>query len=136
MRAAPGLAAVAVVGAAAAALRPRRVVVRGASMLPTLAPGDRLVVVRAGRLRPGQLVALRDPRRPDRLLVKRVAEVSAGAVVVRGDNPDASTDSRSFGPVRLTDVVGVAVHRYAPAARAGPLGSRRGPPRWGLPSPV
>src|SRR5579863_4076563 len=51
----------------------RRVVVEGTSMLPTLAPGDRLVLVRCARPAPGDLVAVPDPRDPARVLVKRVA---------------------------------------------------------------
>lgn len=99
--------------------RPTRVEVVGDSMLPTLIPGDRLLVVarRPGR---GDLVALPDPRDPARLLIKRAVEVSAsGGVVLRGDNPGASTDSRDFGPVPASSVAGVAVYRYAPSSRVG-----------------
>ena len=99
--------------------RPTRVEVVGDSMLPTLLPGDRLVVV-ARRLRRGDLVAVPDPRDRSRLLVKRAVEVTAaGTVVVRGDNPGASTDSRDFGPVPASSVAGVGVYRYAPPARVG-----------------
>jgi nickel-type superoxide dismutase maturation protease len=102
----------------------RRVVVHGRSMAPTLLPGDRLVVVRVPRwwpLRPGVLVAARDPRRPDRLLVKRALPAGADTLELVGDNPGGSTDSRTFGPVPRRAVVGVAWYRYAPAARAGRL---------------
>ena len=102
-------------------LRWRRVVVHGASMTPTLQPDDRLLLLRAGRPRPGQLVAVRDPRVQGRLLVKRVSEVDhrSGLVTVVGDNPGASTDSRVFGPVPRRAVVGRVVYRYAPAGRTG-----------------
>jgi len=115
-----GLAAVGVL-AAALAVRPRRVVVEGRSMEPTLAPGDRLLVVRARRVRAGDVVAVRDPRHAPRVLVKRVAAVLEDGVVLRGDNPEASTDSRSFGPVPSRAVVGRVVRRYAPSWRAGPV---------------
>lgn len=36
-----------------------------------------------------------------------------------GDNRGASTDSRDFGPVRASEVVGTAVFRYWPLGRAG-----------------
>src|SRR5204863_91659 len=77
-----------------------RVEVTGDSMLPTLLPGDRLFVVQGLRARPGDLVTLPDPRGPARVVVKRVASIAGdGTVVVRGDHPGASTDSRTFGPV-------------------------------------
>ena len=118
--AAGGAAAVLAVSALAA-LRPRRVVVSGRSMEPTLAPGDRLLVIRRPRVRPGDVVAVRDPRDPRRVLVKRVSAVLDAGVVLRGDNPAASTDSRSFGPVPPTAVLGRVVRCYAPAWRAGPV---------------
>ena len=106
----------------------RRVEVVGSSMAPALRPGDRLVVLRAPwrsplRPAPGQVVALRDPRRADRILIKRVRSVDLrlGTLEVEGDSRHASTDSRSFGPVSRSALVGRAVYRYAPAGRNGPL---------------
>ncbi len=106
--------------------RPRRVVVTGPSMLPGLADGDRLVVVPTRRLRPGDVVAVADPRRSDRLLVKRIYRLDGDRVELRGDNESASTDSRAFGPVPRSSIVGRAVYRYQPADRAGWLPGREG----------
>jgi nickel-type superoxide dismutase maturation protease len=97
----------------------QRVVVRGDSMLPGLSAGDRLILIPPRRLRPGAVVALTDPRRSSRILVKRVAALEGGRVTVLGDNPAASTDSRVFGAVPISAVLGRAIYRYAPAARAG-----------------
>jgi type IV secretory pathway protease TraF len=64
-----------------------------------------------------------DPDLPARLLVKRVAPPTEGAagtpgaVFLLGDDATASRDSRSFGPVRLTLVVGRAYRCYAPPDR-------------------
>jgi nickel-type superoxide dismutase maturation protease len=88
-------------------------------MRPTLEPGDRLLVLRVGRPRTGQIVAVPDPRTPARVLVKRVAAIGPDGVDVRGDAPDASTDSRVFGPVPARSVVGRVVWRYAPDHRRG-----------------
>lgn len=93
-------------------------------MRPTLEPGDRLLCrrVRAGRVRIGDLVAVRDPR-DGRLLVKRVRAIDAetGALTIEGDNAARSTDSRTFGVVDPGRIVGRAVYRYAPEGRRGKL---------------
>ena len=98
-------------------------------MAPTLLDGDRLLVLSRAwspraRLVVGDIVAVPDPRRPDRVVVKRVASVewSDGTLVVLGDSPDASTDSREFGAVPLASVIGRVVHRYGPTGRSGPVG--------------
>jgi nickel-type superoxide dismutase maturation protease len=88
-------------------------------MRPSFEPGDRLLYVRVRRALPGQVVVVRDPANPGRLLVKRVRSVSGTGIDLRGDNEDASTDSRSFGLVPATSVLGRAVYRYAPPNRTG-----------------
>ena len=89
-------------------------------MEPALTPGDRVLVLRL-RPRPGDVIALRDPRDAGRTILKRVAAVDGDDVVVLGDNAAASTDSRTFGPVPRSSVLGRVVYRYAPTARAGRL---------------
>ena len=44
------------------------------------------------------------------------------SVFVMGDNRGASRDSRSFGAVRISGIVGHAVFRYWPLSRLGPVG--------------
>jgi type IV secretory pathway protease TraF len=45
-----------------------------------------------------------------------------GDLVVRGDNPNVSRDSREFGPVPRRLVVGRVVYRYLPGERRGRVG--------------
>jgi nickel-type superoxide dismutase maturation protease len=116
-----GLAAV--VAAALLVARARRgwfpVRVEGPSMLPTLKPGDILVVrpLRPDEPHTGQLVVV---RRGDIEIVKRVSAtvdgyaLAADEIWLTGDNPEASTDSRTEGPAARQDVVGVVRARYKP----------------------
>lgn len=69
------------------------------SMLPTLRPGDRLVVKYGSRVRPGAVVLLRHPLQHDLLIVKRAVERRSGGWWVVGDNPQVRNDSREFGAV-------------------------------------
>jgi nickel-type superoxide dismutase maturation protease len=89
-------------------------------MAPALRDGDWVIVVPLVRPpRVGEIVLARDPRTPERLLLKRVAGVEGGACVLLGDRPDESTDSRTFGPVARSLILGRAVFRYVPLARVG-----------------
>ena len=101
----------------------RRVAVHGDSMRPALEPGDRLLVLRSPRWRPrpGDVVAVVDPRDRERVMVKRVAAVDETGVTVLGDHTDASTDSRAFGAVDAELVLGRAIYRYWPEQRRGRL---------------
>jgi len=85
-------------------------------MAPTLRHGDQLLVARRGRARAGAMVVVRLP--DDLLAVKRLVRcVDGGDIWVEGDNPLASTDSRSFGPLPADSVVGVPFARIWPRPR-------------------
>lgn len=119
-----------------------RIVVRGESMRPALAPGDRVVALRGVRPVPGDVVVVRDLSAPGQLAVKRLAAGPGGAVrltggeelasgdgyLVFGDRPTLSTDSRQVGPVPRRMLAGRVVYRYHPSAVAGRV--RRATPGW------
>src|ERR687895_2115333 len=92
-------------------------------MAPSLLPGDYLVVerwtYRRRRPRRGDVVLVRDPRSPRRELVKRVAATEGALVALRGDAPEASTDSRAFGELPLDAVRWRVALRYWPPGRIG-----------------
>ncbi len=103
-----------------------RVEVSGLSMAPELQPGDRLVIWkpviwRSKAVRTGDVVAAPDPRDPERTILKRAGAVGPDGVLLLGDNPSQSTDSRHFGRVPVASVRGKAIYRYAPPSRAGRL---------------
>jgi nickel-type superoxide dismutase maturation protease len=88
--------------------------VRGTSMEPTLWEGDRLLTVPARRawLEPGQVVVVADPADAGHEVVKRLGSLGDGRAEVFGDNPRASTDSRSWGPIPLVAVRRIVVARW------------------------
>jgi nickel-type superoxide dismutase maturation protease len=96
--------------------------VEDTSMLPALEPGDRLLVCRWSRPRPGDVIVSRDPEVHSMFLIKRVASLEVnGDVLVSGDNPNVSRDSRYFGAVPRALIVGRAFYRYLPGHRRGSL---------------
>jgi nickel-type superoxide dismutase maturation protease len=105
----------------------RRFVVQDTSMSPVLQPGDRVVVFQwrwAWRPRAGAVVVFTEPDRHLTFAVKRIVRVQAdGTLLVQGDNPNVSRDSREFGPVAPRLVVGSVIYRYLPAERRGRLRS-------------
>lgn len=94
--------------------------VRGASMSPTLHPGDVLLVRWGARVRDGDVVVLRRPDLDGLLVVKRLAGRVGGGWWALGDLPAASTDSRHFGPVPDALVL-ARVLRRRPWLRAQPV---------------
>ena len=100
----------------------QRFVVRDTSMRPALEPGDRLVIACWLGPRVGDVVVFRDPEDRATFLMKRVAGVASdGDVMVCGDNPNVSRDSRHFGAVPRGLIVGRVIYRYLPRPRRGPL---------------
>ena len=81
-------------------------VVLTGSMRPTLQPGDVIVArpVRPDQLRPGQVLLVEDPDRPDRLRLHRLVRFDDnGSLVLRGDaNP--GTDSSPIAPAAVHGV--------------------------------
>ncbi|MEV7442374.1 nickel-type superoxide dismutase maturation protease [Streptomyces sp. NPDC091204] len=99
--------------------RPRKrfgvVEVTGASMVPTLTNGDRVLVRYGAAVRPGDVVVLRHPFQQDLLVIKRAVERRPGGWWVLGDNPYNETgDSTVYGPVPAELVLATAVLRFRP----------------------
>ena len=88
-------------------------------MYPTLSEGDEVLVdLRAydrSRPRPGDVVVAVHPDRPQQRLIKRVSTLEAQGCRLVGDNadPDATTDSRSFGLVPYAKILGKVRARFA-----------------------
>lgn len=89
-----------------------RVRIVGPSMEPTLANGEWWVVRRTANPRPGDVVLLVHPGRPDLRMVKRIDHATQDGWWVVGDNPASSDDSRAFGPVPPELILGRLWFRY------------------------
>jgi nickel-type superoxide dismutase maturation protease len=84
------------------------------SMQPALRPGENVFVLRWFRPRVGDIVVVRDPESPRQFLLKRLSRRTAdGTWEVRADNANVGRDSRHFGPVASSLLVGRVVWRYA-----------------------
>jgi nickel-type superoxide dismutase maturation protease len=96
----------------------RTFVVAGDSMLPELRPGDCLLVAARAPIRVGDVVAARHPLVPDLVLVKRVERrVDAGWWLLSDNEAVGLDDSRAFGVVPDSCVLGRVVLRYYPLRR-------------------
>lgn len=104
-------------------LWPRRVLVRGRSMEPTLYDGDQLLVLYGARPRAGRLAVVRLPGGP--LSVKRLAFPDPAGWWVERDNPREGVDSWQVGAVPEADVVAVVLVRCWPMLRRGRVRRRR-----------
>ena len=103
-----------------------RVAVHGHSMEPTLVGGDWLLVdpLAYPPRKPviGDLVVVADPRRPERWLVKRVADILPdGGLMLAGDHPAHADEGDRLGPVGADALVGRPWFRYWPITRFGRL---------------
>ena len=83
-------------------------------MLPALKSGDTILVNPRAKIKPGDIVAANHPYITTVKLVKRVDSIdSQGRFVLTGDNPQESTDSRSFGSIAKNEIVGKVICRLA-----------------------
>ena len=86
--------------------------VEGDSMKPTLNDSEVVLVKRTRAVRVGDVVLARHPFKNSVKMLKRVTAIDAqGRFLLTGDNPDQSTDSRTFGSIPPSDVLGRIVGR-------------------------
>ena len=76
------VATVAAIGVALFRWRPSRIEVQGASMVPTLMPGDWALAVARRRFRRGDIVVVEHPGRPGYEMVKRITGLPKEASVI------------------------------------------------------
>lgn len=81
--------------------------VQGHSMVPVLPPGTLVIALRWFRtLKPERVIVF---ERHNREIVKRIDHLTSDGLYVLGDHPETSTDSREYGPIPSSSVLGVVV---------------------------
>ena len=76
-------------------------------MLPTLKPGqDVLVLCWFYKLKVGDLVAFKNN---GKVMVKRIHLYHGRSISVLGDNQKESTDSRTFGSIKKSQIIGKVI---------------------------
>lgn len=85
-------------------------------MLPLLKPGEEILIDPRAykRLFPrvNDIVVAKHPYADFRLVKRVVAVLEDGSCFLRGDNLLESTDSRSFGAVKLEQILGRVTSRF------------------------
>ncbi|MGD1909524.1 MAG: nickel-type superoxide dismutase maturation protease [Rivularia sp. (in: cyanobacteria)] len=94
----------------------KRLSISGSSMLPGLQPGDEILfnpkAYRHKLPHEGDIVVARHPYQKKEI-IKRVALVlEDGSCFLTGDNPTASTDSRSYGFIPLNNILGKVTSKF------------------------
>ena len=92
--------------------RRRAFLVEGDSMTPTLGSGE-VVLVRPSKIYGvGDIVLAEHPYKSSVNVLKRIDRIEPnGSLHLVGDNPAASTDSRTFGAVSIESIIGKVVCR-------------------------
>ncbi len=86
-----------------------RYLVEGDSMIPTLTQGDQVSVDRKADIAVGDIVVAKHPFKKSVTVIKRVREIDEnGRYFLISDNLEDSNDSRSFGYVSKTHILGIA----------------------------
>ena len=77
------------------------------SMLPTLAPGDDVLVFHWLRGGIGDIIVA---QYQNKIIIKRINSIENGQDFLIGDNPNESIDSRRFGPISQKDITGKVIY--------------------------
>lgn len=76
-------------------------------MYPTLKNGQEVLTFNWGKIHEGDVVVI---KHNDREMVKRIQNVHDQEYFVEGDNKKESTDSRHFGPIDQSQILGKVIY--------------------------
>lgn len=79
----------------------------GNSMYPTLKQGQEVLTFNWGKPKVGDMVVI---KKDGREIIKRIHLSSGRGTFVQGDNEKESTDSRHFGPINKSQIIGKVIY--------------------------
>ena len=80
-------------------------------MEPHLEDGSHVLVQPCAQAKVGDVVLCKHPYKKDTRIIKRVASLSDDGLYLTGDNPDQSTDSRNFGAIPWSHLLGLVTSK-------------------------
>lgn len=85
--------------------------VYGNSMYPTLKEGQAVLTFNWGKFKAGDMVVVQSAKlKVQSAMIKRVQKIIDNKVYLVGDNKDESTDSRHFGPINKSQIIGKVIY--------------------------
>lgn len=97
--------------------RKKRLRVVGRSMLPSLKPGEEILidssVYRKSSPQVDDIVVIFHPHKPKIIIIKRIISIlKDGSYFLQGDNSAESQDSRDWGTINRTQILAKVTHRF------------------------
>ncbi len=94
----------------------KRMRVNGASMQPLLQPGEEILIdinaYQKSVPEIGEIIVALHPYHANFPIVKRIVLIKNGDFFLQGDNTVKSTDSRSYGAIKLDRIIGKVTCRF------------------------
>lgn len=81
--------------------------IRGNSMLPTLKEGQEILTFNWSKPKIGDVVVIKHENKE---MIKRIEKMAKDKFFVLGDNEKESTDSRHFGPIDKSQILGKVIY--------------------------